>query len=156
MPRRLCGDWSGGLILLHNVSDALIWLSYIAIPVVLIHFIRRKRDMPFPWIFWLFGAFIVLCGTTHLMEVVMFYWPNYRLAGLIKLATAMVSVTTVIALVPITPIALAMRTTRELEREVAERKRVEEALRPGQRPAGPGSARLEHRDLGVRHARRSG
>ena len=129
VPRRVCGDWLTELILLHNISDGLIWLSYLAIPVVLIYFIRRRRDMPFPWIFWLFGAFIILCGTTHLMEVVLFYWPSYRLAGLIKLATAIASVSTVIALVPITPLALAMRTPRELEREIAERKRAEEALR---------------------------
>ena len=119
VPRRICGDWSTGLILLHNLSDGLIWLSYIAIPFVLVYFIRRRSDMPFPWIFWLFGAFIVLCGTTHLMEVVLFYWPHYRLAGLIKLATAIASLSTVIALVPITPVALAMRNPRELEREIS-------------------------------------
>ena len=110
VPRRVCGNWLTELILLHNISDGLIWLSYLAIPVVLIYFIRRRRDMPFPWIFWLFGAFIICCGTTHLMEVVLFYWPSYRLAGLIKLATAIASVSTVIALVPIAPQALAMRT----------------------------------------------
>ena len=129
VPRRICGEWSTGLILLHNLSDGLIWLSYIAIPFVLVYFIRRRSDMPFPWIFWLFGAFIVLCGTTHLMEVVLFYWPHYRLAGLIKLATAIASVSTVIALVPVTPVALALRNPRELEREIAERQRVEDALR---------------------------
>ena len=121
VPRRMCGEWSTGLILLHNISDGLIWLSYIAIPFVLVYVIRRRHDIPFPWIFWLFGAFIVLCGTTHLMEVVLFYWPSYRLAGLIKLGTAIASVSTVIALVPITPVALAIRDPREFEREIAER-----------------------------------
>ena len=129
VPRRIGGEWSTGLILLHNLSDGLIWLSYIAIPFVLVYFIRRRSDMAFPWIFWLFGAFIVLCGTTHLMEIVLFYWPRYRLAGLIKLATAIASVSTVIALVPLTPVALAMRNPREMEREISGRKRVEDALR---------------------------
>src|SRR5437879_5174918 len=129
VPRRLCGTWTTGLVLLHNISDVLIWLAYIAIPVVLVYFIRRRRDMPFSWVFWLFGAFIILCGTTHLMEVVMFYSPLYRLAGLIKLATAVVSVCTVIALVPIIPEALAMRSPGELEREIAERTRAEKKFR---------------------------
>ena len=48
VPRSLCGDWSTSLILLHNFSDALIWLSYVAIPFVLVYFIRRRRDLPFP------------------------------------------------------------------------------------------------------------
>jgi len=129
VPRAQCGEWTTRLVLLHNISDAFIWLSYLLIPVVLLSFIRSRRDMPFRRIFWLFGAFIVLCGTTHLLEVVMFYWPHYRLAGLIKLATAVVSVATVISLVPIMPVALAMRSPQELEREVADRKQVEEALR---------------------------
>ena len=150
VPRRICGEWSTELILLHNISDALIWLSYLAIPVVLVYFVRRRSDMPFPWIFWLFGAFIVLCGTTHLMEVVMFYWPAYRLAGLIKLATAIVSVSTVIALVPITPVALSMRSPRELEREIADRKRAEEALRESEERF---RGTFENAAVGIAHAR---
>src|SRR5262249_14206494 len=75
VARKDCGDWSDGHVLLHNVSDALIWLSYMAIPVVLVYFVRRKRDVPFHRIFWMFGLFIVSCGFTHLMEIVMFYQP---------------------------------------------------------------------------------
>ena len=58
MPRRYCGHWTRGLVLLHNASDLVIWLSYVAIPVILITFARRRDDLPFPWIFVLFGAFI--------------------------------------------------------------------------------------------------
>jgi protein-histidine pros-kinase len=129
VPRRLCGEWTTGLVALHNTSDLLIWLSYIAIPVVLVYFIRRRRDLPFPGLFWLFGAFIILCGTTHLMEVVMFYSPLYRLSGLIKLATAVVSVWTVIVMAPIIPAALAMRSPGALEREIGERMKAEEKFR---------------------------
>ena len=38
-----------------------------------------------------FAAFILACGTTHLMEAIIFWWPAYRLAGVIKLFTALVS-----------------------------------------------------------------
>src|SRR5579884_2020532 len=95
VPRRDCGAWTPALIGLHNISDMLIWLSYLAIPVVLFYFVRRRRDLPFSWLILLFGLFIVSCGFTHLMEVVMFYDPLYRLAGVIKLITAVVSVATV-------------------------------------------------------------
>jgi hypothetical protein len=51
----------------------MIWLAYVAIPIILVSFARRRRDLPFPWMFGLFGAFIIGCGFTHFMEVVVFY-----------------------------------------------------------------------------------
>jgi PAS domain S-box-containing protein len=91
-------------------------------------FVLRRRDVPFPSIFWLFGAFILACGTTHLMEAIIFWHPLYRLAGIIKLATAMVSWATVVALVPVIPRALVMRGPEELEREIVARKEAQRAL----------------------------
>src|SRR4051812_37040562 len=128
VPRRLCGAWTPNLVRLHTISDALIWLAYLAIPLVLIYFVRRRRDVPFPLVFWMFGAFIISCGMTHLLEVIVFYWPIYRLIGLVKLVTALVSWATVIVLIPTVPKALALRSPEELEREIAERRRAEEQL----------------------------
>src|SRR5262249_46375469 len=91
-------------------------------------FVLRRRDVPFPTIFWLFGAFILACGTTHLMEAIIFWHPVYRLAGLIKLTTAVVSWTTVAALVPAIPKALTMRSSDALEREITARKQAEQDL----------------------------
>ncbi|MGB0069728.1 MAG: PAS domain S-box protein, partial [Isosphaeraceae bacterium] len=129
-PRRWdCGSWTPGLGWLHILSDLGVWSAYLAIPCILVSFVLRKKYIPFRAIFWLFGAFILACGTTHLMEAIIFWWPAYRLAGLIKLFTAIVSWATVIALVPLVPRALAMRSPEELEQEIAERMRAEEALR---------------------------
>jgi signal transduction histidine kinase/ActR/RegA family two-component response regulator len=130
VPRALCGQWTPALIRLHNVSDFLIWTAYLAIPVVLVRFAyKRRHELPFRQVFWLFGLFIVACGTTHLMDIILFYNPLYRLAGAVKLVTAAASWGTVIALVPIVPRALAMRTPEALEREVNERIRAEEEVR---------------------------
>ena len=128
-PRRWdCGMWSDELGWLHILSDLGVWAAYVAIPCVLGYFVLRKKDVPFRLIFWLFGAFILACGATHLMEAIIFWWPAYRLAGVLKLFTAIVSWGTVVALVPITPRALSMRSPEALEREIAERKRAEETL----------------------------
>lgn len=130
MPRRICGVWSPGLIWLHNASDFLIWAAYLAIPIILVRFVwRRQHELPFHQVFWLFGMFIVACGTTHLMEVVMFYWPVYRVAGLIKFVTAVVSWATIAALIPILPKALAMRSPEVLQSEIEERERAEAEVR---------------------------
>ncbi len=95
-----CGNWSDGLGWLHIVSDLGVWTAYLAIPCVLGYFTLRKRDLHFRRIFLLFGAFIFACGTTHLMEAIIFWHPVYRLAGVIKLATAVVSWATVLAMIP--------------------------------------------------------
>jgi signal transduction histidine kinase/CheY-like chemotaxis protein len=123
-----CGNWTAGHGWLHILSDLGVWSAYFAIPCILVYFVLRRRDVPFPTIFWLFGAFILACGTTHLMEVVIFWHPVYRLAGVIKLLTAVVSWGTVAALVPAIPKALAMRSPDELLREIAARKQAEGAL----------------------------
>ncbi|MDB5335999.1 MAG: integral rane sensor hybrid histidine kinase, partial [Planctomycetaceae bacterium] len=123
-----CGSWSPGHGWLHIISDLGVWSAYVAIPCVLIYYIVRKKDLPFRMIFLLFGAFILACGTTHLMEAIIFWWPAYRLAGVIKLCTAVISWATVFALIPVTPLLLAMRSPEALEREIVERKQAEAAM----------------------------
>src|SRR6516225_10435143 len=93
--------WTRGLAWLHNLSDLLIGVAYLAIPPLLIYFVRRRREVPFPMLFWMFCGFLLCCGVTHLLEVVTFYAPVYRLSGLVKAATAGVSLATVCALIPI-------------------------------------------------------
>ncbi len=116
-----CGTWSAWLGWLHILSDLAIFLAYVAIPTALIYFIRRRSDVPFSGIFILFGAFIICCGITHLMEAIIFYWPAYRLAGFLKLITALVSITTVVALLPIVPKALMLKTPAQLQETVDRR-----------------------------------
>jgi len=129
VPRPACGGWTESLILLHNISDGLIWLSYMAIPIILIYFISQRKDIPFQYIFWLFGAFIVTCGITHLLDILTFYIPHYRLSGFVKSITALVSVGTVVALIPTIPKVFAMRSPKEFEHELEQRKKAENEIR---------------------------
>jgi PAS domain S-box-containing protein len=123
-----CGNWTAGHGWLHILSDLGVWSAYFAIPCILVYFVLRRRDVPFPSVFWLFGAFILACGTTHLMEAILFWHPLYRLAGVIKVLTALVSWATVAALVPVLPKALALPSPDQLEREISTRKQIESAL----------------------------
>src|ERR1700693_3510429 len=112
-----CGQWTAAHGWLHILSDLGVWSAYVAIPCVLGYFLLRRKNLPFRGIFLLFGAFILACGTTHLMEAIIFWLPAYRLAGFIKLFTALVSWATVIALAQVAPRALAMRSPETLEKE---------------------------------------
>jgi hypothetical protein len=47
LPHGVCFLWDETLLLLHVVSDSLIALSYFSIPVALIVFVRRRKDLAF-------------------------------------------------------------------------------------------------------------
>lgn len=136
IPHGHCYLWKPGLLWLHILSDALTAIAYYSIPLTLIYFVRKRQDLPFDWMFQLFSAFIIACGSTHLIEIVTIWHPVYWLSGTLKAVTAGVSMYTAIALVPLVPRALSLPSpaqleavNRELEREILERKQVEETLR---------------------------
>jgi PAS domain S-box-containing protein len=115
IPHGHCYLWQPGLVGLHILSDALIALAYYSIPLMLVYFVRKRQDLPFDWIFLMFGAFIIACGTTHVMEIWTLWHPTYWLSGSIKALTAFVSVVTAVELVPLIPLALALPSPAQLE-----------------------------------------
>jgi PAS domain S-box-containing protein len=136
IPHGHCYLWKAGLVWLHIIADASIAIAYYSIPIALIYFVRKRKDLPFNWIFFLFGAFIIACGTSHLMEIWTLWHPTYWLSGFLKAITAVVSLYTALALIPLVPKALALpsprqleKANKELEHEIIERKLVEDALR---------------------------
>src|ERR1700761_5285035 len=128
MPHGYCFLWNPGLIGLHVISDLLIALSYLSIPFTLAYFVRKRRDLPFHWMFICFGVFILACGATHGMGVWTLWHANYWVSGSIKAITAMASVPTAILLVKLVPDAIALPSPAAMRLEIAERKRAEEAL----------------------------
>jgi signal transduction histidine kinase len=137
VPHGMCYFWNPRIVWLHVSSDALIFLAYLSISCTLAYFVRRRKDLPFSWIFVMFAVFILGCGLTHLVEVWTVWHGTYRLAGVVKLVTALASVATAIQLVPLVPRALAIpspeqlrvanerlaRRTEELQRSNAELQR---------------------------------
>lgn len=135
IPHGHCYLWKPGLVWLHVMSDSLIALAYYSIPITLVYFVRQRQDLPFNWIFLMFSAFIVACGTTHVMEVWTLWYPTYWLSGLLKAITAFVSVYTAMALVPLVPKAIALpspgqleATNQELRQQIIQREQAENAL----------------------------
>lgn len=114
LPHGVCLLWDPVLLLLHVVSDALIALAYYSIPVALLFFVRKRKDLAFSWIFVLFAIFIVACGTTHVLGILMIWRPAYWLDGMVKALTAVASVVTGILLWPLIPKALALPSPAQL------------------------------------------
>jgi chemotaxis family two-component system sensor kinase Cph1 len=82
--RWYCGNWTDFNGWLYILSDLMIWASYFAIPLLLFRIVRERTDLPFIKIFWLFIAFILLCGSTHFIDTVIFWCPAYRLSGFVR------------------------------------------------------------------------
>ena len=129
IPHGHCYLWNKELVWLHLLSDSFIALAYYSIPLTLLYFVRRRKDLPFNWIFWLFGIFIVACGTTHLMDVWTLWYPTYWVSGVIKAITAIASVYTAATMFPLIPQALALPSPAELQLQIRERQQAETALR---------------------------
>jgi signal transduction histidine kinase len=109
LPHQFCYLNNTPLIVLHAGTDAVIWLSYLAISCSLVYLVwRTRREIPFSWMFLAFGLFIVACGFTHLMEIIVIWRPLYWLSGEVKLVTALASLVTAIALPGLIPQAHAM------------------------------------------------
>ncbi len=124
-----CGTWTDFHGWLYILSDISIWAAYFAIPFLLFRILNKRKDIPFPRIIWLFIAFILLCGTTHLIDAVIFWWPVYRLSAAVRFATAVVSMFTVYALYKMLPMIYNLRTVGQLEAEIEERKKAEQESR---------------------------
>ncbi|MGA7937012.1 MAG: PAS domain-containing protein [Kovacikia sp.] len=120
IPHGHCYLWQPQLVWLHILSDSIIALAYYSIPITLVYFVQKRKDLPFDWIFLLFSAFIVSCGTTHLMEVWTLWHPTYWLAGALKALTALVSLYTAISLVQLMPQALTLPSPAQLSAVNAE------------------------------------
>ena len=116
LPHGYCYLWNRGLLWLHLTSDLLIALAYFSIPITILYFVRKRRDLPFDWMFLSFGVFIVACGLTHLIEVWTLWHASYWLAGIVKAGTALASTASAILLVRIVPAALALPRPEDLRR----------------------------------------
>jgi len=136
IPHGHCYLWQSSLVWLHLLSDLLIAVAYYSISIFLIYFVRQKEDVPFKGIFVLFSAFILSCGTTHLMAIWTLWHPAYWLSGAIKAITALISCYTATELIPILPQAISLPSPTALKtinnnliQEIDERISAEKALK---------------------------
>lgn len=127
-PRWHCGTWTDFHGWLYILSDLMIWGAYMSIPLILIRFVAIKKGVPLLSVFYLFGAFILLCGLTHLLDVLMFWWPAYRLSALIRFLTGLVSIATVLALIRYFNEAVGLKTSQEFSHELSFRQQAMQEL----------------------------
>ncbi|KAJ7977611.1 Ethylene receptor [Quillaja saponaria] len=112
------------LVKYQYISDVLIAVAYFSIPVELIYFVQKSAFFPYRWVLMQFGAFIVLCGATHFINLWTFSMHSKAVAvvmAIAKISCAIVSCATALMLVHIIPDLLSVK-----KREVSLKKKAEE------------------------------
>jgi len=134
-PHGYCLLWEPWLIWSHVVSDTLIAAAYFSIPVTLVIFTRKRRDIAYSGLFWAFAMFITACGFTHVIRIWNMWHGDYGIEALVKVFTAAISLLTAILLWPLLPKLLALSSPAQLRKvnealraEIAQRQKMEAAL----------------------------
>ncbi|MGB0563208.1 MAG: ATP-binding protein [Spirulinaceae cyanobacterium] len=136
IPHGHCYLWQTSLVGLHVTSDALTAIAYFSIPAMLLYFAYRRRGSLPLHLFVMFGAFIILCGIGHLLEIWTLWHPAYWLSGIEQAMTALVSCYTAVSMATLLPQFLALKTPEELayvnqqlKEEIERRSAISEELR---------------------------
>ncbi len=116
MPHGHCYYWAPEILWSHAISNSIIALAYCAIPLTLIYIFKKRDDFKFIWMMVLFAIFILGCGITHIMDVIVIWEPIYRLDAFFRIITAFASIGTAIVLIRVTPDILKIPTSSEWQR----------------------------------------
>jgi PAS domain S-box-containing protein len=125
MPHLYCLRGDPGVLWLQVLSDLAIAIAYYAIPIVLLRVVLKRKEAIFRRVAVLFVLFIAACGTTHVLEIWTIWHPMYRLEGVVKAVTAVLSILTALVLVRLRSRILQMPGIAEIEKEIKERRRAE-------------------------------
>ncbi|MDP5031840.1 PAS domain S-box protein [Paraglaciecola sp.] len=114
MPHGHCYWWSPEILWLNVISDVFIALAYFSIPIAIYYFVKKRPGLEFKGIFILFSLFILCCGITHLISIVVIWHGTYGIHGLAKALTAIISCFTAYAVYKSIPKFLKIPSPNEL------------------------------------------
>ena len=128
MPHGMCYLWKPSLVWSMVFSEVLIALAYFSIPLSIVYFLSKRKDVRHLGIFYLFVYFIASCGLTHVMDVWIIWHPNYWLQDVLLMSTAMISVWTALAIWRVLPDALRIPSEKDLNASIASLKQTVDTL----------------------------
>jgi PAS domain S-box-containing protein len=124
--------WSNSLALTLMIADLAIFAAFVAIPLLILFYLARRKHFNFTRVWFLLLAFLVIGGAVHFMEAATFWWPAYRLLAVLKVVLAFSSWLALLVLIPLLPRLLETRTAEEFARLLSKHEAAEKALRERQ------------------------
>lgn len=132
-------DWNPALLWIFVGAHLAVALACYSMPLALVHFLRRRKDIRFSWIFAVLSIFLFSSGTARLLAVWNIWHADHWLEALVQGLAAVSAIVATFMVWPLIPKAVQLpssvqmhKAIRQLEYEVAERKHAEEALRASQ------------------------
>ena len=110
----ISGSMPPAFMMVMAVANGLIAVSYASIPVFLLAFVRKRKDLPFSWALLLFGAFILACGTTHFVHIIGIWRQVDWWQCMVDSFCAVISLATAIVVWPLLPKLLAIPSPSQL------------------------------------------
>jgi len=98
MPHGHSWLWSPGVLWMNVISDVLIALACVAIPLMLIYTTRMRRDLPFSALVRWFSVFALACGAMLVLDAWNIWHTQYWLEAVIKVIAAAASLVAAIML----------------------------------------------------------
>lgn len=121
VTRGHCGDWSRGHALVAQLADLAVAFAYFSIPIALYVLWRQRQHggVRHAWMVMMFVAFILLCGATHVCQVLAFHWPAYRFFTTVTVLTAAASLVTAFTLPWVVSDVLADTVVRNAQGQIS-------------------------------------
>ncbi len=98
MPHGYCLIWNPLLLVVHVLSDFLIFIAYMIIPSIILHVKNRRNDQGINNLYTIFFLYILFCGITHSINMLVLWYPAYGIEGIMKFLTAIASITAAVFL----------------------------------------------------------
>src|SRR5579871_6371361 len=132
-PRGACLSWQPELIWLNVVSDAFVAGAFFTIAVVFAVFVwRRRQQVMFRGVFWVFALFAAFCAVTRLLSILTIWVPAYDIEAIVKGLLAPVALALTAGLFFLLPRLLVLPTRIQLaeayaalEKEISQRRKAE-------------------------------
>lgn len=123
------------LLWLYAFANSFIALAYLLLPAELSYIYFKRRDFSFSWVFIVIAFFGVWCSMSHVMKVLVLWYPAYWLEGIVSLTTGTVSLVSFVGYAIAVPLILKLtgpqklsETNRKLSEEIELRTKVEDNL----------------------------
>jgi len=108
--------WTPSILWTYVISTALTTAAYYSIPATLTYIAWHSKDIAFRKIYLMFGSFILACGTSHLLSIILLWHPIYWTDALIHAITALLSIGTAFFLIQLMPL---LKKTSQPDIEIA-------------------------------------